>query len=746
MLAGVCLGLVPLCGGARVRALLLVGAAAGSGAFHLGLQLERTRAGILARPAEMTLEARVADVRRSGTGARVRLDRVVRVGEGPPAPPGVLLYVDPVREPGLAASVPGERLRVRVRLRPPGGPRNPGGVDRDAADRRRGVAATGRVAHPRLVQVMDRGGPLARLHRLRGDLAARLFELGSGGALLAALALGERSGLPSELRDAFSALGISHLLAVSGLHLALAAGGTYAGGRRILSRCGALTRRGDARKAALAISVLAAAVQTLLAGAGVPVRRAWVLLLGAASDAARSRPALRGSGLSAAALTILAVEPAALFDAGAQLSFAAAAALTCDPVGARSRSGVLRSSASAILATAPLAALRFGAAAPGALLFNAIAVPLVGFVLLPAALVLVPALALAPEWSVTQWLAAHSAEGARRAARLALAVAPHAGAPSAPAAGGCLAAAALLSLLGLALPGTRARLLAATGVGVLLAFGPRAALEPPPPRAVFLDVGQGDAVLVQGRSGTLLVDAGGAWPGGDRGRGAVVPALRALGVERLDVLAVTHGDLDHRGGAPAVVEALPVGEVWLPRGSEDDPAFAELRAAAAQRGVPVLERGTGDPERAIGDLGVRSLWPDGQPRWRGNDASLVLHVTVAATGVLLPGDLGARAEAALAATAGDLRADLLLLPHHGSRTSGSDTLLAATAAQVAVASAPCHGRFGMPHPEVVARARRRGLSVWWTGRDGAVWAALGEPLWMRGSGVPRCRLAGGRGP
>ena len=100
--------------------------------------------------------------------------------------------------------------------------------------------------------------------------------------------------------------------------------------------------------------------------------------------------------------------------------------------------------------------------------------------------------------------------------------------------------------------------------------------------------------------------------------------------------------------------------------------------------------------------------------------------------MLLPGDLEARAERALLASGADLRADLLKLPHHGSRTSSTREFLAAVGAQVAVASAPCRGRFPMPHPEVVRRVRTAGASLWWTGRDGAVMVGLGQPFHVRG--------------
>jgi competence protein ComEC len=249
------------------------------------------------------------------------------------------------------------------------------------------------------------------------------------------------------------------------------------------------------------------------------------------------------------------------------------------------------------------------------------------------------------------------------------------------------------------------------------------------PRVVALDVGQGDAVLVQGARGALLVDGGTALPGGgDLGRAVVVPALAALGVRRLDVVAASHADLDHRGGLASVIGGVAVGELWLPHGGVADPGFASVVALARERGVLVRERGAGDPVAAVGDLAVESLWPprdEGETR-SDNDRSLVLRVVVAGTRVLLTGDLEAGAEAALAARA-DLRAEVLKLAHHGSRTSSTPAFLRAVGAEVAIASAPCLGRFRMPHPEVAGRVARGATSLWWTGRDGAVFVGLARP-------------------
>jgi len=724
-----------------------------AGALHLGIALEaadRAPPG----PVEATVDARVVEALRTPHWTRLDLAgaRGPLAGD-PPVPGRIRVYVRPGEEGALAGAVAGEAVRARLRLRPGGGLRNPGAGDPGAARRRRGIAAVASPVHPTLTARLDAGGPGAALQRRRARTAARLQERGPGGALLAALALGDRGGLDPAHRDAFARLGAAHLLAVSGLHLALVAGAVYAAARRLVARIPALAARRDARELAMAAALAAAAGYALAAGWGVPVRRALLLLIALAVALLRGRPAARSHPLMAAGLVILALEPGALFSPGAWLSFAATAALVAaagraEGEGLRHAVGALaRASATAFLATAPVAAAAFGVATPWAVPGNLVLVPWVGGLVLPAALASAGALAVAPAApaaAALAGLAAGLAEATLEAVGAAAArlPGPTTGAAPAPV---LLIVGTGLALAALAARSTGFRVAASLVVGGLFTLAPPAAVTPGPPRLVVLDVGAGDATLVQGRRGTLLVDAGAAFPGVDRGRDAVAPALAALGVERLDALVLTHADVDHRGGAPALLRMLPVEALWLPPGGRSDPGFAAVREAAAGAGVPVAEHGAGDTPRRLGDLRVEILWPPRRPAAAApdNDRSLVLRVSVGGgPRVLLPGDLEAAAEAQLVARGTDLRADLLKVAHHGSRSSSSRAFLAAVGGAAAVVSAPCHGRFGWPHPEVVDRLREQGYAIWWTGRDGAVLADLGPRPWLRGWGAPRCRLTG----
>ena len=448
---------------------------------------------------------------------------------------------------------------------------------------------------------------------------------------------------------------------------------------------------------------------------------------------------------------ILAFDPGALFDAGAQLSFAAAGAIAFSAVDPRARApssvsarigaslrATLRASASAIAVTAPLAAWHLGSVAPFGLAVNVAAVPWTGVVLLPVSL-----LAAASAWldgdafARIAILAAHLAQ-ATTASLAAVAdqlpTVPDYRRPGTP----WLLAAAVPGLATLRAASTRARVAGAATVAVWLALAPPQSVEPPAPRVVWLEVGQGSAAVVQGRDATLLVDAGRAWPSGNSGDRTILPALGALGVDALDVLAISHADLDHRGGARSILARLEVGELWLPYGGHEDPAFRAIVAAARVRGVPIVERGADSPDVRRGDLSIQTPWPPrratggGREARSDNDRSLVVRVEVAGRRVLLPGDIEAGAEADLVGRGVDLSADALALPHHGSRSSSSRAFLEAVGAAIVVASAPCRGRFPMPSPIVVRRAAATGAALWWTGRDGAVVLDLSERGQVRG--------------
>jgi competence protein ComEC len=236
-------------------------------------------------------------------------------------------------------------------------------------------------------------------------------------------------------------------------------------------------------------------------------------------------------------------------------------------------------------------------------------------------------------------------------------------------------------------------------------------------RATFLDVGQGDAALIDLPDGRLmLVDAGGNPGGGvDPGSAVLVPLLHARRRERVDLAVITHPHPDHYGGLAAVLEGFPIGELWDSGQAEAElgidggtDAAAELLTRARSRGTKVRKPAElcGRPIEASGArITVLAPCPTHDPGLDANDNSLVLRIEYQGRSLLLMGDAEAQEEAALLADGAPLRADVLKVGHHGSRTSSSAALLSAAKPGVAIISSGAANRFGHPHAEVVERLR-----------------------------------------
>jgi competence protein ComEC len=218
----------------------------------------------------------------------------------------------------------------------------------------------------------------------------------------------------------------------------------------------------------------------------------------------------------------------------------------------------------------------------------------------------------------------------------------------------------------------------------------------------------------------LIDAAGGASPRFDPGERVVLPFLRVHGVRRLDLLALSHGDLDHAGGAFAVLREMEVGELWLGPGSHAHPRLHELAALAVRRGVAVVmvERGMALPR---GRLDWRVLAPGRDDKELGlNDRSLVLLVGEPPARILIPGDLEATGERRLLEHTIRPRAELLVLGHHGSGDTTSAPFLDAVAPQQVVASCGFRNRFGHPDVETLTRIEAAGASVWRTDLHGTL--------------------------
>ena len=604
------------------------------------------------------------------------------------------------------------RWRLTVRLKRPHGLVNPGGFDGERHAAERGIVAAGYVRDARSAERLGRDAVC--VDRLRARLSAAIAAARPPNdittPLLQALAVGDQRGLDAHAWDVLRATGVGHLIAISGLHVGLAAIAGALAVRLLWWLWPELALRLPRRRAEAPIALLAATAYGALAGFGLPTTRTLLMIAVAALAIGLRRHVGAAQALALALLAILLWDPLALLSAGFWLSFVGVAMLlyTLRP-GRGLRAWLFElgwAQAVMTLALLPLTVALFGQSSLVGPLANAVAVPLMSFVIVPVDLLAVlllgagwpggaTMLALAASLMSMQWrLLEHLA--ARSLAQWYWPQ-PHAWA----------LALAALGVLWLLLPrGAPAR---ALGVVLLL---PLLVTRPPAPvhgefEATVLDVGQGLSVLVRTQHHAMLFDAGARFPSGyDLGEAAVTPSLRALGVRRLDLLVVSHGDNDHAGGARAVQAAYPQ---------------AALLGSEPQRsGLPLTPCRAGQAWH-WDDVRVRVVHPAAAMPERRNDGSCVLLIEGRVGRLLLSGDIEARGEAAVAATLPSAPTPLVLLvPHHGSKTSSGEGFLRALAPRAALVSAGYRSRFGHPHPRVAERYRALAIPLFNTADAGAL--------------------------
>ena len=607
----------------------------------------------------------------------------------------------------------GSVLALRATVAAPRAPEN--GFDERGWLARRGVHV---VLHGRAWRIVGRRGGIGGLSdRLRAHVAHAIAPglTGERRAVLAGIVLGEDEGLADELQDDFKASGLYHLLAVSGQNITFLALGVLGlawllGIPRLLAEVAAI--------AAIAGYVLAVGWQPSVVRAGVAgglASLAWLL----------SRPRDRWHFLALGAAVLLAWAPASLLEPGFQLSFAAVGAIfLLLPRLRRALEGypltdwlrdALSVSTACGAATAPILWLQFGSVPVYSLpanVFVTLAIgPLLGIALVGSLIEpVLPSVALALGW-LNGWIAAYIALCARAIGGLPFAQV-----------GSGLAVAILfgvpLFLLALQrLP--RWRRPAALACVTLLALPlaawqllPRPVLPAPTGlRITVLDVGQGDSILLQVPEGAILVDQGP--PEAD-----VAGQLRALGVDSLAALVLTHPQRDHIGGAAEVLRRLRVDRVLDPELTVSGPDVRAARRVATERGVEVAVLRLGDAFR-LGRLRIRALWPDraGAP---GEDPNLLAVVLLAGYGevdALLTADAETDVTARLLST----RVEILKVAHHGSADPGLAAELRELRPAVAVISCGRHNDYGHPTPSTLAALRASsGLRLYRTDEDGRV--------------------------
>lgn len=675
----------------------------------------------------------------------------------------------------------GRRLRLSAVLRLPATYRNPGSNDEARALARRGICLVGSVKSAALVERVSAGSVLqeaaaaARAWARRRLSSAIAPARRRSTAVATAILIGDRTDLDEEDERRLQHAGTYHVIAISGGNVAIV---TVA--LMWIARACFLPQ---AAAAVLTIGFLLVYGQITGPSASVQRAVAAATIFLAARVFDHRGPAL--NALAVAALLLVAASPATILDPGFLLSFGATLGILLGTplllVPARRARGslfrrgltacvrgllaILAATACAEIALAPIAATLFGRVTSAGLLLNFVAIPAMTAVQVAGAAVLLfaalPPHASALPVSVVDAAATALIDSARLvelAPWLSLAV----GHPS----WALLAAyyaAAIASLSARLRPGAP---IALAGAGALMVAGPAALARdsvPPsrhPLRVVVLDVGQGDATLIAVPPGhALLVDAGGVaafgasqdpegTPRFDVGDRVVAPALRALGVSRLDAFVATHGDPDHILGAPAVLRSLRVRSVWEGVPVPPHPGLRALRRTALAAGATWRTVTAGDRE-AFGPVEIRVLHPP-PPEWERqrvrNEDSVALEVRLGKVSIVLAGDIGTEGERAILQRLEPGRLTVLKAGHHGSATSSTPDFLARLAPAAVIFSAGRDNRFGHPHPAVVKRFQAMGTTVFRSDRDGAVIVETdGEVVEIRGWGGRAAVITSGAG-
>ena len=619
----------------------------------------------------------------------------------------------------------GQRWMLEARLRQPRGAANAHGFDRGRWYVRDRIAATGYVV--RGEQLPD-GTPAALVDRAREALRERLRALPLvNGGVLAALTLGDSAAIPRHELARFRRTGTMHLLVISGLHVGVVtAFGFFAG------RAAGLLAGLPGKASGVILALLAAGGYVLVAGAGLSLVRAFAMAAAGMAALLAGRLVAPSAVVAYALTVVLVFDPMAPLAAGFWLSFGAVAVLVgffAPRRGSRSWVGsAVRAQLAIAFVFTPATVSLTGLVHPLGVPVNLIAVPLVTLLVVPLALAGVALLGTA----AGPWLlvgADYCVALLRQVLALADEVEPFYVADSGPWLWWCVvgAAACLLPVSRMA-----ATALASAVAAVLFAPTGSAAsgVAPGEVEVLALDVGQGTAVLVRTARHTLLYDTGPAFlSGANAGDSVVLPALRGLGVARLDMLVLSHGDLDHTGGAPAVLGGVRVGVVLA---GEPVPGIA---AAPCRAGAKWRWDG----------VGFALLHPRAAHAHRRNNASCVLLVETKNAKALLAGDIERLVEQRLDVP----QVDWLLVPHHGSATSSTTAFVDAARPRFAVIGTRWDNHFGHPHPDVVARYRAAGAHIvstavsgalrWRSADPGAIEAERCQrsPYWRRQAGTER---------
>lgn len=610
----------------------------------------------------------------------------------------------------------GQRWQFTVRVKRPHSTLNPQGFDFEAWSLERNIRATGYfkkldsnrmvdavVYQPRYLIEMLR-------ERIRDRMSAVLLDKPYAGILLA-LAIGDESGISQADWQVFLRTGTNHLMSISGLHITMLAGLAFSLTQLLWRRSEKLTIKLPARKAATLVGVIIALVYSLAAGFSIPTQRTLYMLSVFAVALWVGRHVSIARVLAYALLIVVILDPWAVLAAGFWLSFGAVAVIAYALAGRLRKPHWLREAITTqwavSLGLVPLLLVMFQQVSIISPLANALAIPAISLIVVPVTLLgailpidwilLIAYQAIHICMMALEWMASSSLSVWQQQAppfwTLPLAIA---------------------GVLWILLPrGFPMRWLGI--IGLLPMFLIQANRPPDGAmRVSVLDVGQGLAVVVNTKEHTLLYDTGPRYSSqSDSGSRVIVPYLRAIGVRQLDSLVVSHDDNDHSGGLVSILSQMPVRKVIssLP---DDSPLIDPLLNTPCHTGQ----------SWQWDDVVFEMIFPDADsylnPRIKDNDRSCVLRITSRFGRILIAGDIERGAENILLGSEYSVKSDVLIAPHHGSKTSSTLAFVEEVNPRAVVFTMGYLNRFRHPHPAVLQRYEKIGSKIYRSDQDGAV--------------------------
>ena len=686
------------------------------------------------RGGHVTIEGVVYDAVRNQSGVQVLTIRTEKITAG-----GETFYerlqirMLPRGERAEQTLVIGSRVRVVGSLWALSPARNPGGFNELHHLGARGYDYTMR---PDSWQVLEEGGnALSFLRELRDSIVAVYYRAlpDEKAGILAAMVTGDRSGITDYVRNLYRDSGIFHILVVSGMHISILGLVVDKVLRQIMNM-----------KTAAIITIGFLMVYCIFTGASTSTVRAVIMAaVLVCSKLFQKEPDLVSSA-SFAGLVMLIYEPRWIFDIGFQYSFSAVLGLgffarpLTDYI--KSRTGLKRgirlwimqgatSSLIVFITTAPVQMYHFNQIITYSVFANLIVIPLLSFIVIPGFIMGVVGLVsfeMALVFSgVIYFLLAFYEQLALFISTLPVAqilvATPHY-------LWSFAFAGVLVGVWHLFASYARweFKLRAAKGIVAvyILAFGIYSAM-PNSPIMIKLDVGQGDAVIIERHGEVFVIDAGG-WPfrdvGQNTGARIVAPYLAHRGISCIDAIFVSHLHRDHAFGVIELMQIKNVERVYFStRINKDYPIFALLYEAARDNDVELVFVQAGDSFRSPGGIEFLVLGPSEHNRYSNtNEASMVLYADIDGMRVIFSGDIGIEAERLITRRFSHLRTDILKLAHHGSRFSTGDEFLLATTPAAAIAGVGVHNMYNHPHPSVVERLYEHNIELYSTNTHGAI--------------------------